>query len=88
VLFVGNAALVYDELARAGTVAGGGTQYPRAEALCELAAPRFVGGQTMPLERIEPLYVRRSDAEINWEARGVKIQRPNRVRISKKVVRS
>ena len=86
VLFVGNGALVYDELADAGEVSGGGSQFPRAEALCELAAPRFAQGDVMPLDMIEPLYVRRSDAEINWESRGVKIQRPDRVRISKKAM--
>jgi tRNA threonylcarbamoyladenosine biosynthesis protein TsaB len=86
VLFVGNAALVYEELAKAGEVAGGGSQYPRSEALCELAAPLLESGEAMPLDMIEPLYVRRSDAEINWESRGVKIQRPDRVRISKKAM--
>ena len=86
VLFVGNAALVYEALQDAGDVAGGGSQFPRAEALCEVAAPLFEKGETMPLELIEPLYVRRSDAEINWENRGVKIQRPDRVRISKRAM--
>jgi tRNA threonylcarbamoyladenosine biosynthesis protein TsaB len=87
VLFVGNGALVYhDELGEIGDVAAGGSQYPRAEALCELAAPHFEREETTPVALVEPLYVRRSDAEINWERRGVVIKRPDRVRISKKAM--
>jgi tRNA threonylcarbamoyladenosine biosynthesis protein TsaB len=85
VLLVGNGALVYHaELGEIGEVAFGATQYPRAEALCELAAPMIDRGDTTPLMLLEPLYVRRSDAEINWERRGVVIKRPDRVKISKK----
>jgi len=87
VLFVGNGALAYhDELGEIGEVAGGGTQYPRAEALCELAAPMFEQEETTPLALLEPLYVSRSDAEINWERRGVVIKRPDRIKISKKAL--
>lgn len=87
VLFVGNGALVYhDELGEIGEVAGGGSQYPRAEALCELAAPMFDRDETTSIALLEPLYVRRSDAEINWERRGVVIKRPDRVKISKKAL--
>ncbi|HEV2685716.1 MAG TPA: tRNA threonylcarbamoyladenosine biosynthesis protein TsaB, partial [Actinomycetota bacterium] len=87
VLFVGNGALVYhDQLGEIGEVAAGGSQYPRAEALCELAAPMFERGETGSLPLLEPLYVRRSDAEINWERRGVVIKRPDRVKISKKAM--
>jgi tRNA threonylcarbamoyladenosine biosynthesis protein TsaB len=87
VLFVGNGALVYgDELGGVGEVATGATQYPRAEALCELAAPRFAREETTTVALVEPMYVRRSDAEINWERRGVVIKRPDRVRISKKAM--
>jgi tRNA threonylcarbamoyladenosine biosynthesis protein TsaB len=87
VLFVGNGALVYhDELGEIGQVAGGGTQYPRAEALCELAATMFERDETTSVALLEPLYVRRSDAEINRERRGVVIKRPDRVKISKKAL--
>ena len=87
VLFVGNGALVYhDELGEIGEVAGGGSQYPRAEALCELAAPMFERHENTSIALLEPLYVRRSDAEINWERRGVVIKRPDRVKISKKAL--
>jgi tRNA threonylcarbamoyladenosine biosynthesis protein TsaB len=87
VLFVGNGPAVYpDELGAIGEVATGGTQFPRAEVLCELAALRFQRQETTPVALVEPLYVRRSDAEINWERRGVVIERPDRVKISKKVL--
>jgi tRNA threonylcarbamoyladenosine biosynthesis protein TsaB len=86
VLFVGNGAAVYrEDLAEVGgEMATGGTQFPSAQALCELAIPRFEREETTPVALIEPLYVRRSDAEINWEARGVTIERPLRVRLSKR----
>jgi len=87
VLFVGNGALVYhEELGEIGEVAGGASQYPRAEALCELAAPILERGEAIPVALLEPLYVRRSDAEINWERRGMVIKRPDRVKISKKAL--
>ena len=87
VLLVGNGVVEYhDELGEIGEVATGSSQYPRAEALCELAAPLFAREETTPLALLEPLYVRRSDAEINWERRGVVIKRPDRVRISKKAM--
>jgi tRNA threonylcarbamoyladenosine biosynthesis protein TsaB len=86
-LFVGNGAAVYpDAFGGVGEVAAGGTQFPRAEALCELAALRFQREETTPVALVEPLYVRRSDAEINWERRGVVIERPDRVKMSKKVL--
>jgi len=86
VLFVGSGALEYRAAFSEvrGEFASGGTQIPRAEALCELARARFEREETTPAAMLEPLYVRRSDAEINWERRDVKIQRPSRVRISKK----
>jgi len=87
VLLVGNGAAIYpDELGGIGEIATGGTQFPRAEALCELAALRFERGETTPVALVEPRYVRRSDAEINWDRRGVVIERPDRVMISKKVM--
>src|SRR5207302_886655 len=86
-LLVGNGAEVYpDAFAGIGEVATGGSQFPRAEVLCELAALRFQRQETIPVALVEPLYVRRSDAEINWERRGVVIERPDRVKISKKVL--
>ena len=57
--------------------------YPTATALVELALPRFLREDTDPLLDLEPLYVRKTDAEINWERRGVVILRPDRVKIPK-----
>jgi tRNA threonylcarbamoyladenosine biosynthesis protein TsaB len=87
-LLVGSGAHVYrEELAvRRTEMAGEGALFPRADALIELALPRFERDETAPVAQLEPLYVRRSDAEINWERRGVVIERPARVRISKKAM--
>jgi tRNA threonylcarbamoyladenosine biosynthesis protein TsaB len=86
VLLVGNGMQVYEkELAvRHVELADADAHHPRADVLCELAIPRFEREETIPVAQLEPLYVRRSDAEINWERRGVVIERPNRVQISKK----
>lgn len=83
VLVVGTGATAYaDTFGSAGAqVAFGDVRYPRASALIELAVPRFELEEFTAVERLEPLYVRRSDAEIKWEERGVTIERPNRVRI-------
>lgn len=89
-LFAGNGAMTYmDVLGRLdkAEVARGGTQYPRADALCELAIPRLEREEFEPVFSLEPLYIRKSDAEIKWEERGVTIERPNRVKIPKKATR-
>jgi tRNA threonylcarbamoyladenosine biosynthesis protein TsaB len=85
-LFVGNGALLYRQrLPRARTEHASVAQaFPTAAALVELALPRFIREDTDPLLELEPLYVRKTDAEIAWERRGVVIQRPDRVKISKK----
>ena len=41
--------------------------YPSAAALVELAHPRAVREEFVPARELEPLYLRRSDAELNWE---------------------
>jgi hypothetical protein len=51
-----------------------------------MAVPLFERGEATPLPLLEPLYVRRSDAEINWERRGAVIKRPHRVKISKRAL--
>jgi tRNA threonylcarbamoyladenosine biosynthesis protein TsaB len=43
---------------------------PRAATLATLAAGMFERGETLAPNEVEPLYVRRTDAEINWERRG------------------
>ena len=85
-LFVGNGALVYrDLLPHARTEMASVSQaFPNASALVELALPRFIREDTDSLLEVEPLYVRKTDAEIAWEKRGVVILRPDRVKIPKR----
>ena len=86
VLFVGNGALVYrDKLTAArAEFASYAQAFPTAASLVELALPRFVREDSDPLLELEPLYVRKTDAEIAWERQGVVIKRPDRVKIAKK----
>lgn len=70
-LLVGNGALLYsDPLDGLDKVELGSMAYafPRAASLVELALPRLFREDYDRLFDIEPLYMRRSDAEINWEA--------------------
>ena len=85
VLYVGNGALVYkDRLPHArAEFASRAQAFPSAKALIELALPRFMREDTDPLLELEPLYVRKTDAEIAWDERGVVILRPDRVKIRK-----
>ena len=83
-LFVGNGALVYRQRmphARS-EYASLAQAFPSAAALVELALPRFVREDSDPLLELEPLYVRKTDAEIAWERRGVVIGASDRLRIS------
>jgi hypothetical protein len=41
--------------------------HPQAAALVELSVPRFVREEHDPLAEVVPLYLRRSDAEINLD---------------------
>jgi tRNA threonylcarbamoyladenosine biosynthesis protein TsaB len=61
--------------------------YPDADTLCRIALARCARGDVVDHLHIEPLYVRRTDAEINWERRGVSIERPLRVKIPKRATR-
>jgi tRNA threonylcarbamoyladenosine biosynthesis protein TsaB len=58
-------------------------RYPSAISLVELAAERLARGDADDAATLEPLYVRKSDAEIKWERHGVVIERPDRVKIAK-----
>jgi tRNA threonylcarbamoyladenosine biosynthesis protein TsaB len=86
VLYVGNGALVYRQILphRRAEYSSLSQAFPAASALVELALPRFIREDTDPLLELEPLYVRKTDAEISWERRGVVILRPDRVKIPKK----
>ena len=71
-LFVGDGAVRYPDLLTetAGRESGGpATAHPSAAALVELAHPLAVREEFVQSWELEPLYLRRSDAEINWERR-------------------
>ena len=71
-LLVGDGAVRYQdvlgEVARS-EVAEVGNAYPSAASLVELAHPRAMREQFVPAAELQPLYLRRSDAEIAWERR-------------------
>ena len=50
---------------------------PKADSLVEMARMADAG----PVAEIEPLYLRKTDAEIKWDTFGVTIERPLRVKI-------
>jgi len=85
VLMVGDGVSAYpDQLAGLGSVAPPDRAFPSAAVLVELASPRLESGEGVVPALIEPLYVRKSDAEIKWADRGVTIERPMRVQVSKR----
>ena len=71
-LLVGDGAQRYahalDE-ARHAEIADAGLAYPSASALVELAHPRAIREEFVQPWEVEPLYLRKSDAELNWERR-------------------
>lgn len=72
VLLVGNGALLYrSKLEEAEKIEFGSLSnaFPRASSLVELVMPRLFREDFDRLFDVEPLYMRRSDAEINWERR-------------------
>lgn len=86
VVFAGDGARAYREvfdLVPGATFAGEECD-PSAPSLLALAAPLFAAGDTMEPARVEPLYLRSSDAEIAWGERGVSILRPSRVQVPKR----
>jgi tRNA threonylcarbamoyladenosine biosynthesis protein TsaB len=72
-LLVGNGALLYRrQLQEAATrleFASVSLAFPVASSLLELSVPRFQREEAQRPEQVVPLYVRKSDAEINWAAR-------------------
>jgi tRNA threonylcarbamoyladenosine biosynthesis protein TsaB len=71
-LVVGDGALRYaDVFSAIGQVelGGAGHAFPSPAALVELAHPRAIREEFVQPWELEPLYLRRSDAEINWDAR-------------------
>lgn len=72
-LVVGHGALLYrTDLQDLGKVDFGSmaNAFPRAASLVELALPRFMREDYDSLFEVEPMYMRRSDAEIKWEKGG------------------
>jgi tRNA threonylcarbamoyladenosine biosynthesis protein TsaB len=49
-------------------LAGPAHAYPSATALVELAHPRALREEFVAASEVEPLYLRKTDAEINWDA--------------------
>jgi tRNA threonylcarbamoyladenosine biosynthesis protein TsaB len=71
-LLVGDGTHRYaDELSDVGGVEFGDASfaYPSAAALVELAHARALREEFVPTWELEPLYLRKADAEINWERR-------------------
>lgn len=69
-LLVGNGALLYRnrlEDARKAEFGSMANAFPRAASLVELALPRLYREDFDRLFDMEPHYMRRSDAEINWD---------------------
>jgi tRNA threonylcarbamoyladenosine biosynthesis protein TsaB len=69
-LLVGDGALLYksqfedNDYVEIGTV---GTAYPSAAALVELAQPKALREEFVHATELKPLYLRKSDAEVNRE---------------------
>lgn len=73
ILVVGGGALVYRRtLEEAGShveIGPAALAFPPAGSLVELAVPRFQREEYDRLYELSPLYMRKSDAEINWDRR-------------------
>jgi len=70
-LVVGDGAMRYPEILTgvSGCEAGDATSaHPSAASLVELAHPRALREEFVPPWELQPLYLRKSDAEINWSA--------------------
>jgi len=73
VLVVGNGALVYrrsfEEAVGEGEFGSPERAFPSAAALADLAVPRFLREEHDSLQDVEPIYLRKTDAEIAWDQR-------------------
>ena len=77
-LLVGDAVLRYPELlddVKGGESGGAGHRHPSVGALVELAHARAVREDFVPARELVPFYMRRSDAEINWDAAAARSRR-------------
>jgi len=72
ILLVGSGGLVYRQRLEGSAhveIASPGLAHPSAEALVELAVPRFVREDFDRLYDVQPIYIRKADAEIAWDQR-------------------
>lgn len=71
VLLVGDGTIRYEAELRevGGENAGLGHRYPTASALVELAQPKALREEFVQPRELEVMYLRQSDAEINWATR-------------------
>jgi tRNA threonylcarbamoyladenosine biosynthesis protein TsaB len=72
-LLVGDGALLYRERfydVEKIDFGSPGLAYPSAAALVELASAKYQREEFVPPSDVSPMYLRKSDAEINWENRG------------------
>jgi tRNA threonylcarbamoyladenosine biosynthesis protein TsaB len=71
-LLVGDGALryaqVFEELNNV-EICTVGNAYPSASAVVELAQPKALREEFVQPSELEPLYLRKSDAEVNWDLR-------------------
>lgn len=72
VLCIGDGAVRHRALLEStqAEVGSTSTAFPNAQALVELALPRFIREETQRPEDLRPLYIRKADAKINWQNRG------------------
>jgi tRNA threonylcarbamoyladenosine biosynthesis protein TsaB len=71
VLCMGDGAVAHRSLLEStGADVSSSGASPTAEALVELALPRFIREETQRPEDLLPIYVRKADARINWQGRG------------------
>ncbi|MDP9023282.1 MAG: tRNA (adenosine(37)-N6)-threonylcarbamoyltransferase complex dimerization subunit type 1 TsaB [Actinomycetota bacterium] len=71
-LVVGDGGLRYADVLHGvdADVAGLENAHPDAADLAVLALPRFVREDTQRPDQLQPLYLRKADARLGWEARG------------------
>jgi tRNA threonylcarbamoyladenosine biosynthesis protein TsaB len=70
VLLAGEGALLYRDrfaLLERAELAGPGAAWPRAAALLDLANARYQREEFCSAAEVQPMYLRQSDAEIEWE---------------------
>jgi len=72
VLCIGDGAVAHRSLfeSTGAEVGSPSSAYPTAQALVELALPRFIREETQRPEELLPIYIRKADARINWRNRG------------------